>query len=157
MASMTIRRVIPPPVEGIDDAVFWDYLRRGELRLQRCPSCGEWRYPPGPTCPECLQSEVEWQTIGGTGRLLAWATFHRNYFSYLPTPYTVAAVTIDEGLLVCGRLNVPVGTSPYLDAPVRYEIVEAELPDGRPWTIFDWVMIAEDAGCTDDDQGECDA
>ena len=90
----------------------------------------------------------------GDGKLMAWATFHRRYFSYLPTPYIVAAVQIDEGLLVCGGLRVPTGSAPFLDAPVKLEVVEAELPDGRSWATFDWVMTGKDAAGISDGQGE---
>lgn len=153
VSEPTERRIIPPPLEGVDDVVFWEYLRAGEVRLQRCSSCGQWRYPPGPTCPDCLSAVTEWKRIRGTGNLLAWATFHRRYFPYLPTPYIVAAVTVDEGLLVCGGLRVPDGNGPYPGARVELEIVEAELPDGRPWAIFDWVVTARDSGCTENGQG----
>ena len=151
------RRIIPPPLDGVDDQVFWEYLRAGEVRIQRCSSCGQWRYPPGPTCPDCLSADTGWQRIRGTGTLLAWATFHRRYFPYLPTPYTVAAVTADEGLLVCGGLRVPAGAAPYVGAPARLEMVEAELPDGRPWAIFDWVLFAQDSGGTECGEGGDDA
>ena len=51
-----------------------------------------------------------------------------------------------EGPLVCGSLRVPDCTRPQLDAPVKLEVVEAQLPDGRQWAIFDWVMNHPETG-----------
>jgi uncharacterized OB-fold protein len=43
---------------------FWDATARGELELPRCGSCGAWRWPPGPFCPECRSQDVEWSPSG---------------------------------------------------------------------------------------------
>jgi uncharacterized protein len=43
---------------------FWDAAARGELMLPRCGSCGTWRWPPGPFCPECRSQQVEWAPSG---------------------------------------------------------------------------------------------
>ena len=32
---------------------FWEGCRAGELRLQRCTSCGDYRFFPAEGCPRC--------------------------------------------------------------------------------------------------------
>jgi uncharacterized protein len=94
----------PAPGPGLHDTPYWRYAAAGELRLQRCEGCGHFRYPPGPVCPECLARESSWEQLSGTGTLLAWTVFHRQYFSWLPTPYLVGAVRTPEGPILIGNL-----------------------------------------------------
>jgi uncharacterized OB-fold protein len=101
---MTTALPRPSPRRSGDDARFWDYLDRQELRLQRCGRCGRFRYPPGPICPDCWSEEHEWTPLSGRGRLLGWTRFHRQYFPQLPVPYVVAAVQTVEGPILIGNL-----------------------------------------------------
>ena len=50
----------PPAVMGLYDGPMWASIREGTMRLQRCLNCGEMQYPPGPVCPHCLSSNLEW-------------------------------------------------------------------------------------------------
>lgn len=43
---------------------FWQATARGELDLPHCASCGAYRWPPGPFCPECRSQEVDWAPAG---------------------------------------------------------------------------------------------
>jgi hypothetical protein len=51
---------------------FYDWCRRGELRLQRCKACGTWRHVPQPMCAECHSWEWEWAKTSGRGTLFTW-------------------------------------------------------------------------------------
>jgi uncharacterized OB-fold protein len=122
---------------GIHDEPYWRYAAVGELRLQRCTGCDEFRYPPGPVCPDCLEPEHEWVALSGHGELVAWTVFHRKYFPELPVPYTVAVVRSAEGPFLVGNL---VGAQPRElrhDQPLR-AVFEDVLEPERSWRICQW-------------------
>lgn len=122
---------------GVYDEPYWRYAAAGELRLQRCAACGEFRYPPGPACPECLAPEHDWVPLSGRGTLVAWTVFHRQYFSELPAPYVVAVVRSAEGPFLVG--NLP-GVNPrelVHDQPLRAVFEDVPDPAGD-WRICQW-------------------
>lgn len=92
------------PRMGLYDKPFWEYLRRKEFRLQQCSGCGKFRFPPGPVCDACLSSEYSWEPLSGTGKVLSWVVFHRQYLPAYPVPYNVAVVQLDEGPLFVANL-----------------------------------------------------
>ena len=86
------------PVTDTDGAPFWDYARRGELRVQACASCGELRFPPRPCCPHCHSFACEWRRVLGQGRIWSYVVPHP---PLLPdyaeqAPYNVVVVELAE-------------------------------------------------------------
>jgi uncharacterized OB-fold protein len=77
---------------------FWEAATRGELRLQRCKSCGRHWYPIEPRCPKCLGPEYEWAQVSGRGTVLSFVVFHQVYDARFrqSVPYNVALVELDE-------------------------------------------------------------
>lgn len=77
---------------------YFEQAASGTLHLQKCTDCDVMRYPPGPLCFECGESELEWAPVSGKG------TIHSYYFvphAVNPafrdwTPYPVILVEIDE-------------------------------------------------------------
>ena len=126
---MTVERR-PAPQRSIFDRPYWEYASRGELRLQRCAACGEFRYPPAPVCPECLADEHDWEPLSGRGSLLAWTVFHRRYFPEIPVPYVVAAVLTPEGPLLVGNLVGVDGRGLTHGMPLRAVHQDVTTPDG---------------------------
>lgn len=127
----------PRPRPGLYDDPYWEHIARGELRLQRCHSCREFRYPPGPVCPGCLHDEDEWVALSGRGRLLSWTVFHRQYFPGMSTPYVVAAVRTDEGPIVIGNAVSVDRADLRLDMLMTAVIEDVVDPDGS-WRICQW-------------------
>jgi uncharacterized protein len=77
---------------------FWDSVKRHRAELQRCDSCGRFRFIPSERCP-CGSTEYSWTPIAGTGQIYTYTVVHR-----APTPayqsgapYVIAHVTLDEG------------------------------------------------------------
>jgi hypothetical protein len=64
MSDASKSEPIRPTINDVNRP-FWDACARGELRLQRCLSCGHLRYPAAIVCPECLSAETEWQAVSG--------------------------------------------------------------------------------------------
>ncbi len=93
MADQTQRHLPRPTPET---AHFWDGTRSGELRLQKCDTCGVVYFPPRPFCPACSDRNVS--VIAASGK----ATLYSYVISHIPAPgleppFSVAVVTLDEG------------------------------------------------------------
>jgi uncharacterized OB-fold protein len=88
----------PLPQTGGADSPFWQALRRREVKVQRCVSCGTHRFPATRYCAACRSDASEWVTVEPTGTLETWCVFHRPYFEGLPVPYTVIQVKLDCGV-----------------------------------------------------------
>ena len=135
---MSTPLVRPEPRKNVYEAPFWEFVQRHDLRLQRCAECGAYRYPPGPACSQCLCQEAEWAPLSGSGRLVSWVVFHRQYFPELPVPYHVAAVETAEGpILIANLINLG-DRQPRLEMPMRITYETATNAAGEPWEIYQW-------------------
>ena len=121
---------------------YWDSLREGAMRLQRCAACERFVFYPRALCPHCGGRELSWQPVSGRGRLHSFCIPHRHPSpAFQPDlPYVVALVELDEGVRLMTRL---VGVEPdpgklmgLIDRAVEvvYEAVSEEitLPMFRP-------------------------
>jgi uncharacterized protein len=142
----------PRPRRGLYEDEFWRYVQEGAVRLQRSPN-GRFRYPPSAVDPETLDPNFEWVPIQGTGTLLAWTVFHRQYLPGLPTPYTVAAVRTTEGpVLVANVVDAdPHQLAHGMDMVLRYEAAGSA---GDEWQIFQWTPAASRAVPTTTEEHE---
>ncbi len=87
-----------PDVEDEDTAGFWSGTAAGELRVQACGSCGQWRMPPRPMCPSCRSVEVTWVATNGRGSIWSFIVPHP---PLLPAyaelaPYNAIIVELEE-------------------------------------------------------------
>src|SRR5690349_9154008 len=55
------------PQTNRDTEFFWEGTKVGELRIQRCASCGTLRHPPGPSCPACHACDRDFVVASGRG------------------------------------------------------------------------------------------
>jgi uncharacterized OB-fold protein len=134
MSTAAPKRALP--VATPETQHYWDGTAVGELRLQRCRSCGDAYFPPQPWCAHCASDEVEVFTASGE------ATLYSYVISQLPAPgfeapYAIAVVTLAEGPRMLTNL-VGVEAAPDalpLDLPlvVEFENVgDVTLPVFRP-------------------------
>jgi len=130
----------PAPRAGLYEDDYWRFAAAGELRLQRCSDCARFRYPPGATCPRCLSSRFSWEPLSGHGTLIAWTTFHRQYFPELPPGYVVASVATDEGPLLVGNL---VGVRDPAHGMRLAATAEPVLLGGQSGQIWQWTTDPE--------------
>lgn len=89
------------------DRPYWDWLAKGEYRLQRCAACGSFRFPAAPVCPDCGDAGHDWERVSGRGEVISWVVFHRLYFPGLADeiPYNVAMIRLAEGPVVIANLR----------------------------------------------------
>lgn len=89
----------PLPVTSADTKDFWEGCREHELRMQKCSSCGQLRWPPAYLCPHCLSHGTEWIKTSGRGAIYSYIVYHIAYdpaFKH-DLPYVVALVKLEEG------------------------------------------------------------
>ena len=128
----------PLPIPSEDSGPFWAAARQHKLSLQRCKSCGSFRFPPSPVCPECTAEGGEWTALKGRGRVFSFVVFHRAYHKSFEgdLPYAVAVVELEEGpRLLSNIVGIP-ADKVRCDMPVQvvFEDVtpECTLPKFKP-------------------------
>jgi uncharacterized OB-fold protein len=95
-----------PEVGEFDDASFWAYCDKGELRVQRCRHCGRHIWPILPACPEDLSDDLEWVPVSKTGTISSFVIYHRLYHPEFETvlPYICANIDLAEGVRMTGNV-----------------------------------------------------
>ena len=97
-----------PDLEDVDSRGFWDGCAQGELRVQRCTSCGQLRIPPRPMCPGCRSIESDWKAVCGRGRIWSFVVAHPPllpaYAEFAPYPVVAVALEEDAALRLVGTL-----------------------------------------------------
>lgn len=129
-------KFLPRPTE--DSEPYWDYCRKGELRMQKCKECGWVRFPPSVICPRCWSLAHEWTKLSGRGKVWSWVVFHQAFYpGYADAvPYNTAIVELEEGPRLHSNIIGCRNEEIYIDMPVEvvFERVDAEvtLPKFRP-------------------------
>ncbi|NIO43764.1 MAG: DNA-binding protein [Burkholderiales bacterium] len=73
---------------------YFQAAREGTLLLGLCKDCKEYHFYPRVLCPHCFSDKIEWLPAKGAGMIYSFSTLHRG----VPVPYTIAYVTLDEGV-----------------------------------------------------------
>jgi uncharacterized protein len=119
-----------------DTAFFWAGTAAGELRIQRCASCGALRHPPGPMCPACgTPGDGGYVIAAGTGEVFSYVVHHHPPVPGKTLPMVVALVQLPEGVRMVGEMP---GVAPDLvriGLPVRAMFVQV---DDDPFTLPAW-------------------
>ena len=104
-----------------ENQAFYRFCGQGELRFQKCTSCGLKRYPPTTACPWCSTIECTWERVDGRGTLYSYGEVQHAIMPVFRefTPYLLLLVELDEqrnrpnpydGLRMNGNLVTPDGT-----------------------------------------------
>ena len=93
------------PVVSRDTAFFWEGTALGELRIQRCGTCGALRHPPGPGCPRCGADRPDHTVGAGTGRVYSYVVHHHPPVPGRRAPFVVALVELTEGVRMVGEMG----------------------------------------------------
>jgi uncharacterized OB-fold protein len=122
----------PIPRATPETAEFWDGARRGELRIQRCRSCGRAYFFPRPFCPNCSSKDVEWFTASGKGKLYSYVIAHRAAYGFEDmAPYAIAVVQLEEGprmmTNIAGIANTPENLPINMPVEVTWEQLDDEI------------------------------
>src|SRR6202044_3476961 len=94
-----------PSVEGFllpagdeDGAFFWEGTAIGELRIQKCLSCGHLRHPPRPMCPRCRSVDRGFAVMSGNATVWSYVVPPPPLLAPYSdlAPYNVIVVSLDE-------------------------------------------------------------
>jgi uncharacterized OB-fold protein len=124
-------RILPSPVGP--NAEFYAFCARGELRVQRCASCGTWRHPPRHVCAACGSTAASWEPVSGRGRVFTWTVTHRPVDPAFEPPYAVVVVELDEGPRLVGNLRGIEPAELAIDLPVVVEVEPVSDTVGLIW------------------------
>lgn len=126
------------PQMNRDTQFFWEGTAAGELRIQKCNSCGELRHPPGPMCPTCHATDRGYVVASGRGRVFSFLVHHAPQLPGKELPATLALVELEEGVrmvgeVLAGRERIEIG------APVQvvFETIDDDL------TLAQWALVEE--------------
>lgn len=110
-----------PRAEDTDNAPHWAAARAGELKVQRCGTCGRYRFPAAPICPACRSREVSWQAVDGQGSVESFCRFHKAYWPGFQAelPYAVVLVRLDCGVRLYSNLTGPAVAQPHIGMRVQ--------------------------------------
>jgi len=95
------------PRPNDEDREFWEGARRGELRIQRCTSCGKHQHYPRFLCIHCGKSDLEFVTASGLATVYSFTVVRQNGVPPFNEriPFVVAVVDLDEeGARMIGAL-----------------------------------------------------
>ena len=91
---------------------FFEKAREGQLTAVRCGHCGELAVPPKEFCPAC--GKRRWEPVGlsGEGTIASYTIIRVAPRAHAAdVPYAIAAVQMNEGVSILGRVvDVPLET-----------------------------------------------
>jgi uncharacterized protein len=126
------------PMVNRDSEFFWEGTRKGELRIQRCGACEELRHPPGPMCPACGATELDYVVSRGTGSVFSYVVHRHPPVPGKDLPILLALVELGEGVRMVGELLGVADDEVEIGMPVEVSMVrvddELTLPAWRPAT-----------------------
>ncbi len=117
--------VLRPQVNR-DTAFFWEGTRQGELRVQRCGSCGALRHPPGPACPACQALQPTYDVASGRGTVYSYVVHRHPPVPGKELPILLVLVELEEGVRMVGELLDATPDDVKIGAPVQVSMVRVD-------------------------------
>jgi len=114
---------------------FIGYLEKGKVMGTRCKGCAAIYFPPRSDCFRCLDSNMEWFEVSGTGRLLSFSELKYGPVGFEDDlPYTIALLDYGD-YKVFGRISKDI---PYEDLNVGMGLQTEfnTLPNGQLSYVF---------------------
>ena len=102
----------PLPRMTPDTEPFWQGCQRHELLLTKCNTCNKVHLPPGPVCPFCFSTKVDFLKASGLAKVYAFTLFYKG-----SPPYISAWVMLNEGvallsnIIECDSEKLKIGTT----------------------------------------------
>ena len=143
MPSSYLPPGLPIPVPEPDgvSAPYWNGLREGVLRVQRCAHCQAWQLGPEWICHACLQFDPAWVEVEPSGLIFSWERIWHPAHPALKDHGAYLAVVVE--LPHAGRVRM-VGN--LLGDPLQQVRIGAEVqgvfehhPEAsQPYTLLQW-------------------
>jgi len=130
MNTESVERKIPAPQINPENQRYFEAAANGTLLVGKCNACSNYHFYPRVLCPHCFSDLTEWVAAKGTGVIYSYSTLHRG----APVPYTIAYVTLDEGVTMMTNL-VDVDRSKVAIGQ-KVKVVFREAEDGTKVPVF---------------------
>lgn len=134
----------PLPTQNAQTKPYWDACAAGELRYQKCESCGTVQRIPRSLCEHCQSQTLEWKTSAREGTVLSFTTVYRAPLPVFKAdvPYVIAIVDMDEGFRVMANALPEAATDLTIGAKVRIGFNDAH---GMALPVVEAVLHSEGA------------
>lgn len=88
----------PYPIPEYGTEPYWAACNEERLVMQRCKSCGKFRWHPAPLCTFCADDAYDWAPLSGRGRVYSWTviTHAVHPAAVARVPYVVVEVELAE-------------------------------------------------------------
>ena len=100
MATPAPEKKFAAPPLSAEVQPYFDAAAQGKLLIKRCTDCNKPHFYPRALCPFCLSDRTEWQPSSGKGSIYSFSVLRRG----APVQYTLAYVTLDEGVTMLTNL-----------------------------------------------------
>ncbi len=133
---------LPAPLddEGVA-APYWNGLRQGVLRVQRCAACATWQFGGEWLCHHCHAWEPAWVEVEALGRIFSWERVWHPVHPALKThgPYLAVVVELPNagGLRMLGNLLGDPLQPVDIGAAVQ-GVFEHHVAADKPWSLLHW-------------------
>jgi uncharacterized protein len=114
---------------------FIDYLEKGKVMTSQCKECGAIFFPPRADCCHCLSSDIQWNEVSGSGKLVSYSRLKFAPIGFDgDLPYSIAI--LDYGnYRVFGRIDSSLDAKEIqIGMPMTTAV--NELPNGQLNYIF---------------------
>lgn len=128
--TTTTERTIPAPAINPENERYFAAAKEGKLLVGKCNECGEYHFYPRTLCPHCFSNQTDWVPAKGSGVIYTYSTMRRG----VPVPYTIAYVTLDEGVLM--MTNIVDCDADKLKIGDKVRLVFKPAEDGTPMPVF---------------------
>ena len=133
----------PAPIPDRDSAPFWEGVRAGEVRLQRCTACATYVYYPVYMCPACSSLDLAWTTVSGRGTIYTKTRIEEpvSAASGSREPMIVALVELEEGPVMMSNIVGPHAEAAQIGDAVT--VTFQSVSDEISMPVFEPVRTAE--------------
>jgi uncharacterized OB-fold protein len=137
---------IPVPEPDGLSAPYWEGLRRNQLLVQRCTSCGNWQWGPEWLCHKCHSFDMAWTAVEGRGELYSWTRVYHPVHPALKDrgPYLIAVVELPHAgrIRMLGNLLGDAMQEPAFGSAVQVEFEHHETAS-PPYSLAQWRLAAD--------------
>ncbi len=90
----------PLPTPTPTSAPFWEGLKDGIIKLQKCNDCSAWVFYPRSCCSSCLSDALSWHEVSGSATLYTFTIARQPTSPHFASevPQRLAVVELDEGV-----------------------------------------------------------
>lgn len=132
---MEYAKLLPEPTA--ETRPFWDALRAGRFRLQRCADCHKVRHYPRPVCDACYSMHADWIDASRLGSVHSWTITHHAFHPGFKAdlPFTLLTVDLAEGVRMQAQARGIAAAELRIGLPVKVGF--AQVTDDLTLPVFE--------------------